>query len=116
VKSKGEKTEAAEDSGAPTVGAAPPQVGGRIKLHIPEPPSTLSHRAQGRIHHINAAAGHAAAAHAALPSAARHVADARGAVDQPKQEVDAHAQANLVTALDEKPAPSPEIEELCKKI
>jgi len=116
AKSKGEKAEAAEDSGAPTVGAAPPQAGGRIKLHIPEPPSTLSHRAQGRIHHINAAAGHAAAAHVALPSAAAHVADARGAVDQPKQEVDAHAQANLVTALDEKPAPSPEIEGLCKKI
>ncbi len=116
AKSKSEKAEAAEDSGAPAAGAAPPQAGGRIKLHMPEPPSTLSHRAQGRIHHTNTAAGHAAAAHAALPSAAQHVADARGAVDQPKQEVDAQAQAKLVTALDEKPAPSPEIEELCKKI
>jgi hypothetical protein len=116
AKAKGEKAEAAADSEAPVAAGAPQKAGGRIKLHMPEPPSTLSPKAQGRIHHIKAAAGDAAAAHAALPSAGQHVAEARGAVDQPKKEVEAQAQANLVAALDEKPAPSPEIEELCKKI
>lgn len=106
----------AESAEGPTAHTAGPAAGGPIKLHMPEPPSTLSHAAEKRIQHVKHAAGHAAAAHAALPSAEKHVSDARGAVDEPKQEADAHAQANLVAALDEKPAPSPEIEELCKKI
>ncbi|HEX8359922.1 MAG TPA: hypothetical protein VF613_07440, partial [Longimicrobium sp.] len=51
-----------------------------------------------------------------LPPAEEEVGDARAAVEEPAEETQARAGDQLVAALGERPAPSPEIEELCEHI
>lgn len=87
-----------------------------IKLKMPEPPADVSPATKARIHRVQAAAGHAAAAHAVMPTAGASASKARAAVNEPPQETSAHAQEDLVTALGQRPAPSPEIEKLCADI
>ena len=87
-----------------------------MPIKMPEPPADLSPAAKARVGGAQSAASHAAAAHAALPPAAEHVDDARGAVAEPTAEANARAAADLVTALGQRPAPSPQIEELCQHI
>lgn len=51
-----------------------------------------------------------------MPGAETHVQAARDTVTEPREEQDAAAQADVVDALDERPAPSPEIEAACDRI
>jgi hypothetical protein len=94
------------------------KAGGRsdVVLKMKEPPADMSPASHRRIAAAQIAAGHAASAAAALPSAAAHVDQARAAVTPPSAEDDAKAAADLVAALGERPKPSPEVEELCKQI
>jgi hypothetical protein len=87
-----------------------------VKLHMPEPPTGPSPATTKRIQGVKSRAGGAAAAHAALPPGSSQVGDARQAVTEPDAEANAKAQAALIAALDEKPAPSPEIVKLCERI
>ncbi len=91
--------------------------GGReVVLKMKEPPADISPASHKRLAASRSAAGHAAGAAAALPSAASHVDEARGAVTPPSAEADAKAAADLVTALGQRPKPSPEVEQLCQQI
>ena len=91
---------------------APPPV----ELIMPEPPSTLTPPAAARGGGVARAAGGAATAARDLPSADANVADSRGAVTEPVAETAARAREELAAALGERPAPSPEIVELCERI
>jgi len=57
-----------------------------------------------------------AAATTQLPTADHQTDVARGAVVEPQAEQDAHAQHGVVTEVDTRPPPSPEIEEACARI
>lgn len=118
-KAEGKDGKAAADGEAPAGEAQAVSAGGGggpVKLHMPEPPSGPSPATLKRIGGVQGRAGGAAAAKAALPAGASQVGDARQAVDQPEAEAKAHAQADLIAMLDEKPAPSPEIVKLCERI
>ena len=107
------------DGTAAGAGTRPAQggVGGEVQLLMPEPPESLSPAARHRLGQAHQAAGQAAEAqHVDLPPAEARVADARGAVEEPSEEANARAEAELVAALGEQPAPSPELEELCQRI
>lgn len=126
-----EAPEAVEGEAAPAEGGAivpgaepgaspPPAAGGEaaggVELLMPEPPAALSPAAENRLEGAQTRAGGAARAQAAMPSAESTVAEARGAVTEPEAETQARAEEALVTALDERPEPSAEIEELCARI
>ena len=87
-----------------------------VELVMPEPATELNEDEQQRLRSAQGGAGRAATAEETLPSAESNVSEARGAVDEPQEETSARAQAELVAALDERPAPSPEIDELCERI
>jgi hypothetical protein len=115
----GAKPKGAEDGAeVPAAEAKPaPKGGGRaVPIKMPEPPGGLSHAAQARVGAAQSAAGHTAAAQSSLPPASDQVGDARAGVTEPSAEANARAEADLVNALGQRPAPSPEIEELCKRI
>jgi hypothetical protein len=99
-------------------GAAAKKDSGRtdVVLKMKEPPAEMTPASHKRLAASGSAAGMAASSASTLPSAASHVDAARGAVTPPKQEDDAKAANDLVAALGQRPKPSPEIEELCKKI
>jgi len=108
---------AAEPGGEAEVGAGGAAAAAApVKLQMPEPPCAPSPATMKRVAGVKHRAGGAAAAHSALPSGKNQVGDARGAVDQPSAEAKAKAQADLIAALDEKPAPSPEIVKRCERI
>ena len=105
------------ESAAPP--AAPTEAGTEradVELLMPEPPSELSAEAQGRLEHAQSQANQATAATSELLSADTNVDAAREAVAEPQEETQARASDALVEALGERPAPSPEIEELCQRI
>jgi hypothetical protein len=108
---------AAPSTGGPAV-AAGKKAGGRsdVVLKMKEPPADISPASHRRIAAAQSAAGHAASAAAALPSASAHVDQARAAVTPPSAEDAAKAAADLVAALGERPKPSPEVEALCQQI
>lgn len=106
--------EVAGEEGAP--GAAKEGGGREVKLRMPEPPADVTPASRQRIRKVQAAAGRAAASHADLPPAQDAVEQARDAVTEPTEETRARAEANLVTALGERPKPSPQIEKLCERI
>lgn len=85
-------------------------------LLIPEPPAGLSAADQVRLRQIAQDTGEAAARQEALPQPGDSVADARRAVTEPPEESSARAEAGLVSALDERPAPSATITRLCADI
>lgn len=85
-------------------------------LIMPEPPSDISARDRTHLEQVRENAGEATAATTDLPSAESSVADARSAVEEPAAETQARAEDALVTELDQRQPPSPEIEELCQRI
>ncbi|MEM9489487.1 MAG: DUF4157 domain-containing protein, partial [Myxococcota bacterium] len=90
--------------------------GPAIELLMPEPPSTLSEAAHGRLSSIAEQAHAAGQATAALPGGAEITQDARGAVEEPTAEQNAMAEAAAVEQVDERPAPSAAVEEACARI
>ncbi|HEY0151734.1 MAG TPA: DUF4157 domain-containing protein [Longimicrobium sp.] len=90
--------------------------GGGPELLMPEPPSELSPEEQARLEAVDQRAGAAVEVTTDLPPAEEEVGDARAAVEEPAEETQARAGDQLVAALGERPAPSPEIEELCDRI
>jgi hypothetical protein len=92
--------------------AAPPPV----ELIMPEPPTELTPPAVARGGAVSGAAGGAAHAARALPSADADVADSRGAVTEPAAETAARAREELAAELGERPPPSPEIVALVDRI
>jgi hypothetical protein len=98
-----------EDKSAGKAGA-----GRAVAIRMPPPPAGLSPRAKARVSGVQAAAATTASAHAALPPADEHVTAAQKAVTEPTEEANAHAALDVVVV--HKAAPSPEIEELCKRI
>ena len=116
---KGESKEAPKDAaGAGGEGdvteGGPGAPAAAVKLHIPEPPTTVSPATAKRIGGVKRRAGGAAAARGALPPGKDQVGDARGAVDEPSAEAKAKAQQELIATLN--PAPSPEIVKRCERI
>lgn len=87
-----------------------------VELIMPEAPSEPGPAAQARAGGVGGGARAAAQGARDLPSAEENVADARGAVTEPVAETAARAQEELAAALGERPAPSPEIVELCERI
>lgn len=87
-----------------------------VELIMPEAPSEPGPAAQARAGGVAGGAGGAARAARDLPPAEETVADARGAVTEPVAETAARAREDLAAALGERPAPSPEIVELCERI
>ena len=98
--------------------AASPAEGGAsdIELLMPEPPQELSESERAELNQVHEQASEAASQEEELPPAESHVADARGAVQEPETETAARGESALMDALDERPAPSPEIEDLCHRI
>jgi Domain of unknown function (DUF4157) len=101
---------------APTGSAGAPARAGADGLLMPEPPTTLSEADQSRIAGVQNNATEVADRQSALPDAAANVSGARGAVAEPEAETKARAGGDVVAALTQREPPSPEIEELCKKI
>ena len=87
-----------------------------VPLRIPPPPTTLTPPARARLARAEERIGQAAAANATLPPAAENVGSARAAVEEPAPETHARSEQSVVTALDDRPAPSPEIERLCDRM
>jgi hypothetical protein len=108
------KKEAAEEGAVPEGAGGAPAVD--VKLHMPEPPTTVSPATKKRIGGVTGRAGATAAAQAALPAGSAQVGDARQAVTPPSAEQNAKAQADLIAQLGDAPAPSPEIVKLCERI
>lgn len=88
----------------------------QVELIMPPAPTEPGPAAQGRMGAVGGGAGGAARAARDLPPAEATVADARGAVTEPVAETAARAREELAAALGERPAPSPEIVELCDRI
>lgn len=110
----GEPTPAAEEpEAAPAAGAG---AGAGVEILMPEPPSELTPAAQARLNRAQRRAGEASGQVRELPAADQNVEEARAAVEEPEEEVAGRARTQLAASLDERPAPSPEIEELCKRI
>ncbi|HYH79679.1 MAG TPA: DUF4157 domain-containing protein [Longimicrobium sp.] len=98
-------------------GPAPAAAGaGPVEPLMPEAPAELSPTEQARLATVDQRAGGAVEATTDLPPAEAQVGDARAAVEEPAEETQARAGDQLVEALGERPAPSPEIEELCEHI
>lgn len=116
------KGDAAAGARKEAEGEAAPEGGGGgaaaadVKLHIPEPPASVSPATAKRIGGVKQRAAGTAAAQAVLPPASAQVGDARQAVTPPTAEQNAKAQADLIAQLGEAPAPSPEIVKLCERI
>jgi hypothetical protein len=100
---------------APAVGVAP-AMGAAGELLMPEPPAGLSAEEQARLAQVQGRVGEAATASEQLPPADSQVSEARGAVEEPQEETMGRAESGLVAALDQRPQPSPAIEELCARI
>lgn len=83
---------------------------------MPEAPSELGKEAQQRLSQAQSGAGRAASSSRQLPAATEMTGDAREGVTEPPEETKANASAELTGTLKERPAPSPQIEELCAKI
>ena len=87
-----------------------------VELIMPEPPSALSPAAAERGSAVSEGARRTARKARDLPSAGETVAESRGAVTEPVAETAARAREALAAELGERPAPSPEIVELCERI
>jgi hypothetical protein len=101
---------------APPVPSAP--VAGRpgFELLMPPAPSAPSAAQVERMEQAKDRAGAASRSAAKLPSARTTTKEARAAVEEPKEEIAAHARAALATALGKNPPPNPAIVELCTEI
>ncbi len=108
-------TELSSENVAPAEGPALPTV---IELEpiMPPPPDSLNPEAQSRLNRAQNNAGTAASNNAELPPANELTDEARGGVTEPVSETDGRASGQLTAALNQRVAPSPEIEELCDNI
>ncbi|MCA9422634.1 MAG: DUF4157 domain-containing protein, partial [Nitrospira sp.] len=108
------------EGGAEGALASPPSLEGGssdVELLMPEPPSDLSEAERAELKQIHNQAAEVASQEEDLPPAESHVSEARGAVEEPETETAARGESALMDALDEeRPAPSPEIEDLCNRI
>lgn len=104
---------AVSDAGSPgrTAGG-----GDDVVLHMPEAPADLTPEALGRVEAVQAGGRSVAVAQVALPSAGETVGEARAAVTEPSAEATARAEGGVVAALEQRAAPSAEIETLCAQI
>lgn len=96
--------------------AASPGTNGAVELLMPPPPERLSAAEEQRLAAVQSRVGATGSAAAAMPPAESQVGEARSAVEEPETETQARAEGALVAALEQRPAPSPEIEELCERI
>jgi hypothetical protein len=101
--------------GAPATAAAPRRAAGGDLL-MPEAPNALTPAAAGRLQAVRSDNQGVAAATTDLPTAQQQTDVARAAVVEPQAEQDAHAQHGVVAAVDDRPPPSPEIEQACTRI
>ena len=85
-------------------------------LFMPQAPGTMSPATAGRLQNIRTANQGVAGAVTALPTADHQTTVARNAVVEPQAEQNAHAQHDVVAAVDDRPPPSPEIEQACAHI
>jgi hypothetical protein len=112
--------DASTGTGAAASAAPPaPASGGdpvSVPLLMPEPPAELTPAAKARVREVKSESKGAAEAQADMPPAEAVTDGTRAAVAEPAAEAAGRAQGELVEDLDEAPEPSPEIEELCKKI
>jgi hypothetical protein len=83
---------------------------------LPEAATGLSAQNQQRLGQVDARNQSAGAMTTALPSAQQSTDGARAAVEEPTAEQDARAQHGVVTQVDQRPPPSPEIEAACTRI
>ncbi|MPY55726.1 phage tail protein [Streptomyces spongiae] len=97
----------------PSAETSPPPT---VQLIMPEPPTDLTPAAAARGTAVKGGAGGAARAARDLPTADAAVADSRAAVTEPAAETAARAREELAAELGARPAPSPEIVELCERI
>jgi hypothetical protein len=110
-------TAPAAPAGEAAAAASPaPAAPAAAELLMPAPPPGLTEQDQARLTQVQTQATEAATAEATMPPAEESVSSARAAVTEPEAETEARAQAEVVGALDERPPPSPEIEELCEHI
>ncbi|MEV0170646.1 hypothetical protein AB0I00_05900 [Streptomyces sp. NPDC050803] len=109
---EGAEAEAVPEEPSAEAAEAPPVV----QLIMPEPPTDLTPAAAARGQAVKGSAGRAARAARDLPTAEATVADSRAAVTEPAAETAARAREELAAELGARPAPSPEIVELCERI
>ncbi len=83
---------------------------------MPPPPEELGPNARGRMRQAQQNAGTAAENNATLPTSDESTQEAREGATEPTEETSARASGALTASLSERPAPSPEIEELCENI
>jgi ADP-ribose pyrophosphatase YjhB (NUDIX family) len=98
------------------VAAAPRGGASADNLLVPEAPSALQPGAAARLQTIHGENQGVAAATTALPTADQQTDIARRSVVEPKTEQDANAQHGVVTQIDNRPPPSPEIEQAVARI
>ncbi len=107
--------EAAPAEGGPAPAEAAPAAA-EVELLMPPAPTEPGPAATARMGAVGGGAGGAARAARDLPPASDVVTAARGAVTEPVAETAARAREALAAAIGERPAPSPEIVELCDRI
>ena len=108
---------AAPPAGAAALASAAPRRGAPGDgLRLPEAPTTLTPAAAGRLQTVQAENQGNAAATTTLPTGQQQTDVGRAAVVEPQAEQDARAQHGVVTGVDDRPPPSPEIEEACARI
>jgi hypothetical protein len=103
-------------AGAPVAAPVPGRGANGDGLLIPEAPRALTPAAAGRLQSTQASNRGVAAATTTLPTAQEQTTVARDAVVEPQAEQDGRAQHGVVTDVDDRPPPSPEIEEACAHI
>lgn len=101
---------------APPIEGAATEEAPPLELLMPPAPTQPGPEQVTRMGAVSGAARTAAGSAADLPPATTTVADAQAAVGTPQAEADARAGADLAAALDQQPAPSPEILALCDRI
>jgi len=101
---------------APAAAPAPTRAPRGDGLLVPEAPRALTPDAAGRLQSTRAGNQGVAAATTTLPTAQQQTTVAREAVVEPQAEQDGRAQHGVVTDVDDRPPPSPEIEEACAHI
>lgn len=106
----------ASDTATALAEGGPAEAASPVALIMPEPPTTLTPAAAARGGAVSGGARGAAKAATDLPPADADIADSRSAVTEPAAETAARAREELAAQLGERPAPSPEIVELCDRI
>jgi hypothetical protein len=107
---------AAKGTDAPAPGGDAKRGRGADGVMMPEAPTALSAKNQQRLGQVDARNQTAGAMTGTMPSAQTSTDAARASVEEPTAEQDARAEHGVVTAVDKRPPPSPEIEAACARI